>query len=121
VTSAWAESTVTFNTAPSYDPTAVASLLISDTSNLQYRTWDIANLVQGWVNGTYPNYGLWVEEIPVQGTGIAYFNSSDSIETKRPILDINFTENAVVPEPTSLALVGIGAIGIGLARRRCVE
>ena len=68
ITSAWTEGTVTYNTAPTIDPVAWASLVIGDSSAELYRSWDVTALVSAWVNGVYSNFGMWIEEIPVQGT-----------------------------------------------------
>ena len=121
ITSAWSESTVTFNTAPNFDSTAVSSLTISDDSTSVHRLWDVTNVVSDWVNNVHPNYGLWIEEIPIQGNATAYFLSSDTTDpTKRPKLTIDYTTTApsTVPEPTTLAIMTFGLAGIGFARKK---
>jgi len=115
VTSAWDESTVTFDTAPTFDPTAVASLTIGDNGMWVYRNWDITNLVQGWVSGSYQNYGMWIEEIPVTGQGSAYFASASSGSEMRPVLDINYT---VPDQGSSLLLLGLSLPVLVLLRRK---
>ncbi|MBN2022608.1 MAG: DNRLRE domain-containing protein [Pirellulales bacterium] len=118
VTSSWDESTVTFNTAPTFDPVAASSLTIPDSSVDLYRNWNVTGLVQGWVDGTYSNFGMWIEEIPVQGSATAFFRSSDSSEQFRPILTIDYTPGAV-PEPAALAIWSLlGVFGLVAAWRR---
>lgn len=115
VTSAWDESTVTYNTAPGVAATASSSLTIGDNSIGLYREWDVTALTQSWVDGTYDNYGMWIEEIPVQGDGKAYFVSSEySGEAYAPYLSIRYD---VVPEPGTLVLATLGVLGLGPATR----
>jgi hypothetical protein len=114
VTSPWDEDTVTFNTAPSIDPTEVASLTINDSNTGVYRDWDITSLVAGWVNASYANYGLWIEETPIKGDGSAYFNSSEQDLSTAPRLTIN----AAVPVPAAVWLFASGLLGVlGLRKK----
>jgi hypothetical protein len=113
VTSVWDEATVTFDTAPTFHPTAVDTMIIRD-SRLGFREWDVTNLVFGWLDGTYSNFGMWIEEIPVGGSAVAFFHSSDfGGVLHRPKLSVEY-----VPLPAAVWLFGSGLIGlIGLARR----
>lgn len=115
ITSAWDEATVTFNTAPTIDPVAVASLVITDNLVGVYRNWDVTETVAGWLSGAYENYGFWIEEVPIQGTATAYFVSSDGSSSSDPKLTIDV---ASVPEPTALGLLGLSFLGLAAARRR---
>ena len=115
ITSSWFESTVILATAPSIDSTAVASMIIGDTSVGVFRDWDVTSVVSGWVDGSFANYGLWIEEVPIEGTAVAYFASSDTgIANADPRLTIDYS----VPEPGTLALLGLGLAGLAAARRR---
>lgn len=119
VTSPWSEATVTFDTAPSFDPTPVGSLTIADASVSVYRDWDVTSLIQGWANGAFANDGMWIEEIPVAGSATAYFDSSDSIPGQRPILTIDFMSPAsATPEPAAFALFAMGGLGLIFVQRR---
>ncbi|MDD1620868.1 MAG: DNRLRE domain-containing protein [Methylococcaceae bacterium] len=113
VTSPWDEDMVTFNTAPSIDPTEVASLTINDNNTGVYRDWDITSLVAGWMNASYANYGLWIEETPIQGEGSAYFYSSEQGLSTAPRLTIS-----AVPLPAAVWLFGSGLLGVlGLRKK----
>src|SRR5438046_3167702 len=63
-TSAWNESTVTFNTKPSTAGGAVYSLNIGDGAAGVFRSWDLTSVVQDWVNGTFANLGLTLKKSP---------------------------------------------------------
>lgn len=114
VTSAWNEGTATYNTAPTIDPVAVASLVIGDNATDLWREWDITSTVNGWLSGAYGNFGLWIEEVPIQGSATAYFASSDNANGNGPRLRF---DASTVPEPGTLLLVA-AALGAGLASRR---
>lgn len=55
IASPWAESTVTWNSEPSWTP-------IDDVTNvgtvLTWYEWEVTDLVEGWYDELYPNYGV---------------------------------------------------------------
>jgi len=57
ITSDFDINTVTYNTIPPYVPT-VSATDVSVEETLQYIDIDITNLINKWLNGTYPNYGI---------------------------------------------------------------
>lgn len=96
-TSAWDESTVTYNTRPSHDSSAVetrdhfgsigvdevyftAPNTISSGGWLEYTGTGTKNLVQGWADGTITNYG-----VTIKGTG-AYTDSSRYFDLQTKVL-----------------------------------
>lgn len=118
VSSGWDENTVTLDTAPTFAAAAMSSLVIADSGVELYRDWDVTALVAGWASGAFANHGLWLEEVPIQGSGVVYFRSSDlGGASTDPILRIEYRVGQV-PLPGTLALLGAGLLGLGATRRR---
>ncbi len=60
ITADWAENTVTWNSfGEQFDAPIVNSFV---PTTMGFYSIDVTSLVQGWINGTYPNYGLLLEE-----------------------------------------------------------
>lgn len=60
VTSPWEEMEVTWNNFGGYDPQIVNSFTASAVG---WTSVDVTSLVGGWLNGTYPNYGLLLDQV----------------------------------------------------------
>ena len=78
ITSPWAETTVTFNTAPSTG--AVRGTVLVSTSAHWY-TIDITDLVRTWVANPAANYGIRVSP-SASSSASAIFDAKESISTK---------------------------------------
>ena len=66
VTEDWTELGVTWtNFAGAYDP-AIVDSIVADT--VGWKSVDITPLVQDWVDGTYPNFGVLIEQGATQYT-----------------------------------------------------
>jgi len=97
ITKDWSELGVTWNTfmpgpgdPPSFDPAPFSSF---STSINGPHAVDVTALVQGWVNGTLPNYGILLE----QGlTPYTLYPSSEFAANPalRPKLEISYTTSA---------------------------
>jgi LruC domain-containing protein len=87
ITASWTEQGVTWaNFAAGYDTTIAATMT---PSPIGWHTADIKAVVQDWVNGTDPNYGILLEQ---DRTDYTTYNSSEGSDpTLRPKLDICYT------------------------------
>jgi len=54
----WTEEDLTWDIQPAYNPTPIGILSITDYSTKKYYTWNIKDLVEGWLTGTIANHGL---------------------------------------------------------------
>ncbi|MGE5225134.1 MAG: DNRLRE domain-containing protein [Omnitrophica WOR_2 bacterium] len=85
ITSTWTENSVTWNNFNGkFNPTVIATFTPKSTG---WVTVSITSLVQGWVNGTYPNYGLAI----TKGNGpnfVFYHPSIDTDVLLRPKLKV---------------------------------
>jgi hypothetical protein len=118
-TSAWSESTTTYDTKPSFDSTAVSSLLISDPNSGVTRTFDLTSVVQGWYSGGLVNDGLTLTQSPDAPAWIYFEGQRSSNPSQAPSLTIVYT--SAVPEPASITLCSLGLGGVflfGYGRRR---
>jgi len=95
----WSEDAVTWNQRESgtnwdtagadFDNTAVATTPVGPV-NQRYE-WNIAPLVQGWVDGSYPNHGVaLVAAIPGM-PGERFYTSDDGDPTRHPRLTISYS------------------------------
>ena len=92
VTAPWDENVVTWNSfAESYDPTMLASFTPATTG---LHSVDVTSIVQAWVDGTYENYGLKLDQEGNVFT--AYVSSERSVVEWRPKLEVCFAVDSTV-------------------------
>ncbi|MFC1944131.1 DNRLRE domain-containing protein [Chloroflexota bacterium] len=112
ITAPWDEYTVTWNSfAGSYDP-AVAGTFMSVGQFIGWCDVDVTALVQGWVDGTYSNYGLLLEQIGYSWT--RYFSSEYEVIDLRPKLTIVY-ETGNPPVSTTIVIQRPGVEQDGVA------
>ena len=123
ITSAWTED-VAYSARPSINSAVEASLNV--TGNGWY-AWDVTSLVQKWLDGTAPNYGL-----ALYGTGGSSFyqrfvSSDNTLASEpswalpptdasyRPYLEVDFAP-VPVPGAVLLGMIGLSVAGVKLRR-----
>jgi len=106
-TSPWQENTITWNNRPSNAGIVEGTASISNTSSISpffegFVDVDITNLYQEWKDGTYTNYGFFVNrrQLICENANGTYISSSDNPDMLvRPALEITYTGGA--PEDTT--------------------
>ncbi|MCX6030896.1 MAG: DNRLRE domain-containing protein [Chloroflexi bacterium] len=102
ITASWSETGVTWNNFGGYDGAALASFA---TAAAGWKTASVTALAQGWAAGSYPNYGLLLDD----PTGVAdeyetYWASEYGDVSLRPKLTICYhTGAAATPTATPTA------------------
>ena len=113
---------LTWNNRPGVDTYSYDSLLFLGIPNGgsasqsrypdEWRTWDITDLVRGWHEGTWANYGLALRASSGASIFPAFYSSDTGATDFRPTLVVTH-----VPEPGSIFLL-LGAMGLLVWRRR---
>jgi hypothetical protein len=101
ITQPWDEMTVTWNSfGASYD-VATGSFVPSAPG---WQSTDVTALVQQWLNGTYPNYGVLLEQY---GVASRYASSENPTPSNGPKLEVCYTVNgASVCETIQRSVLG---------------
>ena len=101
ITDPWDELTVTWDDFGSaYDPNPVASFEVSEPGLHQV---DITDLVQGWVDEEYENYGLLLRQD--ENWAQSYFSSDHTDLSLRPSLEICYSDDCVTAKRDGTAEV----------------
>lgn len=93
ITESWDEMAVTWNTRPARTDTGKVTWV---TVNNGWNNITLTAMVQAWVNGTNPNYGVYVDHDVESGTDRKIFHSSEyaTDTSRRPKLVIEYTVSA---------------------------
>jgi hypothetical protein len=82
VVSAWTESGVTFSGAPAFGPAFQHNISVSTSGS--YLTVDITALMQQWVTGAAPNFGVMIQASVAQPGTVIALDSKESTSTSHP-------------------------------------
>lgn len=93
ITAPWIETEVTWNNfAESYAADVEASFVAPTNPSGGWIEIDVTSLVQDWVNGIYPNYGVLLEQGQTEFT--RYSSSEASVIERRPKLEVYYTTSS---------------------------
>jgi len=95
VTSVWTEGVVKWASQPSVNPSPVGWASVGKV--LGYKSWNVKALVQGWINGSIPNYGLELRG-PETNWWARTFSSREG--TYCPQLVLSLESSAPINTPT---------------------
>lgn len=88
----WREEVLTWNMQPAYNPTPQGILMITDYATKKYYSWDITDLVEGWLSGTTANHGVMfkVNSFVEDGHWVKFVSSDFLAFPKPPKLTITY-------------------------------
>ena len=114
-TSPWRDVTTDWDSRPTYDPTPVSTVTLPDAATGVFYSFDIQPLLQGWMDGSIPNYGMTFRRID-DPNPVAFFVSGGDLAGER-MPNVVFTISAV-PEPGSVLMLLAGLATLAAIRRR---
>lgn len=88
--------------------TAVGTLLTIDFNSAGLTVFN------NWVNGITTNSGIFMQTTVESSNGMAFYSAQAASLTDRPLLELEI----VVPEPSTFALLALGAVGLAVKARR---
>ena len=93
ITGSWTETGVTWTTQPTFAATADATVALGTTTPA-WKIWNVATVVQAWVDGTYANNGLLVKDNLEDNAGNinwTFATRENGTAANQPILRVNYT------------------------------
>lgn len=106
ISSSWSASTVTWSNKPGYAESHGSRSITAGSWG--YYSFDVTNLVRGWINGSYANYGLMVrgpESSDSTSARLGFATVESSGTTSDPYLSITYTTLAGVETTVEIPLI----------------
>jgi hypothetical protein len=120
ITQSWSEATVTWTNQPAHD-VSVARACVGDSFAPGFKSFDLTLLVQGWIQGAVPNFGVVIRDPDESPAGAARplhaASREDADLTHRPYLELRFADTFGTgcrpggPVPTLRVQNGAPAVG----------
>ncbi len=108
----WDEDTVSWNNGrPSFTSDGRSTQSVG-SGDFGWVEWDVADMINYWLAGTYDNYGFMLTmEYYFRNSKEFYSSDYTDDPSLRPqlILDIN---DSAIPEPLSIIMIGLGIVGL---------
>lgn len=97
----WAENTINWLNQPGYNTTVQDQIIVGDSASAGWYSFDVGDLVQGWLDGDYQNFGVMIDFVETLEPSDAktFYSSEYSDDTlKRPKLTIEYGQSVPLPE-----------------------
>lgn len=95
VTADWSES-ITWNTKPSYNASALCTVSIANPPSAQNVIFDVTTAAKKWVNGTSPNYGVCIRSNFVNSRK-TFASSDHATSSLRPSFSLTYNMPPTAP------------------------
>ncbi|GFZ30840.1 hypothetical protein CSC2_13660 [Clostridium zeae] len=93
VTDSFSADTVTYDTQPRISKTSISYYVSNDSLN-NYIDIDVTELVIGWINGNFINYGLELISEDIFSGLLGFYSNEFSISTLAPKLIVNYISSS---------------------------
>jgi hypothetical protein len=112
VTDKFSADTVTYHTQPRISKTSITYYISNDSLN-NYIDIDVTELVIGWINGNFINYGLELISEEILSGLLGFYSNEFSIKTLAPKLIVNYISSSAGGVTGATGATGLtGATGV---------
>jgi C1A family cysteine protease len=86
----WSESSVTWSSRPAYSEAYGSASVLLEPEQWVWYSFDVTDLVRGWVDGTWANQGIVVRAPEGSGDDFAWMQFYTRESSRKPYLDITY-------------------------------